>query len=257
MQEISAGQLDDLGLPFWRYHLAVEPLLGAWRDGDALALELGPRTDGRWPVARQYVALGPSDRLGPLLAALAERRPPPDRLTLEDVGVPSPWPQEPVGRWTWMWSATPPPAPGVPVREVRDHVRLDALLDVANPASWARPDDGRAEVWLGIEHDGDLVAAGCVIRTRAGVGHLQGVVVHPDHRGRGLGRAVSAGLTRRAQSSGPGVATLGVYAANAAALGTYGSLGFAAPHTFRSGPVARPAAQDRSRLITRASDPSG
>jgi hypothetical protein len=51
------------------------------------------------------------------------------------------------------------------------------------------------------------------------------------------------------------VATLGVYAANTAAVRTYLGLGYLAPHTFRSGPVDT--GQDSERDITRASEPSG
>lgn len=243
VQAVAVPELDRTGPPFWRHHLAADPVSAAWRAGTALVVEVAPRPDGRWPGARQWVALGPARHLGPLLAALAAERPPPDRLSLEDVGVVPPWPHEVAGHWTWMYADAPPPdvpsPPVVALDEARDAARLRALLDAGHPESWSRPGDGQAEVWLGIEDGAALVAAGCVLRRRTGAGHLQGVVTHPDHRGRGLGRAVSAALTRRAQAGGSGVATLGVYAANAAAVRTYLSLGYRAPHTFRSGPVLR------------------
>ena len=241
---VAVAELDRSGPPFWRHHLAADPVVAAWRSGAALVVEVAPRAGGRWPGASQWVALGPAADLGPLLAALAAERPPPDRLSLEDVAVVPPWPHEVAGHWTWMYADAPPPAvpspPVVDVDEEADAARLAALLDAGHPESWSRPGDGQAEAWLGIADGPDLVAAGCVIRRGTGAGHLQGVVTHPRHRGRGLGRAVSAALTLRAQAGGSGVATLGVYAANTAAVRTYLSLGYRAPHTFRSGPVLSP-----------------
>jgi ribosomal protein S18 acetylase RimI-like enzyme len=63
--------------------------------------------------------------------------------------------------------------------------------------------------------------------------------VLPTHAGRGLGRSVSAALTLRALSSGPGVATLGVYVTNAPAIAIYRRLRYAVVNTFVSGPTNR------------------
>lgn len=225
--------------PFVRHHLASAPLKRAWRRGTALVVESGPRPGGRFTASRQYAALGVAADLDPLLSELADTEPAPGRLTLEDVGARSPWPHQVAGHWIWMWSGRPPPAPSEPVVEVTDRKVIDALLDVGNPTSWARPDDDTVEAWLGVEREGQLVAVGSLTRRSTGAGHLQGVTVHPTYRRSGLGTAVSAALTLRAQAGGSCVATLGVYAANEAAVATYLRLGYAAPHTFLSGPVSR------------------
>lgn len=62
--------------------------------------------------------------------------------------------------------------------------------------------------------------------------HLARVIVRPDARGRGLGSALVEALLGRAAAAGARVATLNVYAANAAAVRLYETAGFR--------PVARP-----------------
>jgi ribosomal protein S18 acetylase RimI-like enzyme len=47
---------------------------------------------------------------------------------------------------------------------------------------------------LGVQEDGELIAA-AADRSRGGVGYIAGVAVHPAHRKRGLGSAVTAVLT--------------------------------------------------------------
>src|SRR5262249_49171598 len=47
-----------------------------------------------------------------------------------------------------------------------------------------------------LEHDSAPVAACHTLPEAEGIGQIMGVVVDPDHRGRGLGRAVVAGLCR-------------------------------------------------------------
>lgn len=242
VEEISAADLLDAApTPYVRWELADDPVTRGWRYGDALVVEVDRTQQGSHPrPGTTWVATGPAPSLAPLLAGLARVETAPDRLSLEDVGVTPPWPQEVLGRWTWMWSDLRPPAPAVPVIEVTDDTAIDALLDAGNPTSWDRPANRTAEAWLGVEQQGRLVAVGSITRRGSGVGHLQGVTVHPDLRGRRLGVAVSAALTARAQASGPGVATLGVYTANTPAVRTYERLGYRAPHRFLSGPV-RPA----------------
>jgi ribosomal protein S18 acetylase RimI-like enzyme len=86
------------------------------------------------------------------------------------------------------------------------------------------------------DDDDVLTGVGAVERMHDGTGHLRGVTVRPAYEGRGLGRALSAALTRLAIVP-TGVATLGVYTDNARAIGLYTSLGYGVAHTFTSGEV--------------------
>ena len=119
-----------------------------------------------------------------------------------------------------------------------------ALLDAGNPGSFARPGTTpHVARWLGLREGGDLRAVGALVRQPDGSGHLRAVTVHPDHAGRGLGRAVSVGLTRAGLAVAP-VVSLGVYLDNAPALRIYRTLGYVTRHTFASG-------------LTRPSGPTG
>jgi ribosomal protein S18 acetylase RimI-like enzyme len=61
-----------------------------------------------------------------------------------------------------------------------------------------------------------------------GVGMFEPVATHPDFQGKGLAKAVMAEGLRRMKAAGIRRATLGFDPNNAAALGLYRSLGFAA-----------------------------
>ncbi len=68
-----------------------------------------------------------------------------------------------------------------------------------------------------------------------GCPHLASIVTHGDHRGSGLGAAVTAWLTRRLLDAGSGVVTLGMYSDNDGARRVYRRLGFACAHELTSG----------------------
>jgi ribosomal protein S18 acetylase RimI-like enzyme len=113
--------------------------------------------------------------------------------------------------------------------------RGTALLAEANPDADALPGDGRVVRWLGIPGgDGALLACAADTSAVAGVGHLSSIAVHPSARGRGLGRAVTAGVVRLMAEEGCDVVTLGVYAVNAPGTALYDALG-AGRHRFTSG----------------------
>ena len=67
--------------------------------------------------------------------------------------------------------------------------------------------------------------------------NLSSIAVHPDCRGQGLGRALTAALTRRLLDEGCDLVTLGMYADNDAARAVYDALGWRAEHRFTSGPL--------------------
>lgn len=151
------------------------------------------------------------------------------------------------GDWDWMWTDRPPALPPDPrltvLDDVRDAAEIGALNTRHSPTSESEPGSGRTELWLGIrDAAGAIIAAGALHRTAAGAPHLAGIVVDGDHRGSGLGAAVTAGLTRAAltaDGSITGLCTLGMYADNQAARRMYCGLGFRIAHSFASSTVRR------------------
>jgi predicted GNAT family acetyltransferase len=87
---------------------------------------------------------------------------------------------------------------------------------------------GRA--WARFEH-GQVVFKAEVGSQSPSVGQIQGVWVHPDWRGRGLGAAGTATLARAVVGSGR-VASLYVNGYNTVARATYARIGFAQVGTF-------------------------
>ena len=59
----------------------------------------------------------------------------------------------------------------------------------------------------------------------------------PEARGQGLGKAVTAALTRQLFDEGNDVVTLGMYADNPEGRALYDALGFRDDHPFTSGPL--------------------
>jgi len=239
--EVAAAELAATSeLPFVRHQVDPAATLRAWVRGRATVVESSRVRPGQTDTRPILTCLGPPEDLVPLMTSLADAGERPGRLSVEDASydaVPAAWAFTRRGHWHWMLSDRPCAAPDAPVEEVEDTAEVDAVLDAANPDSFARPGSPGTEVWLGIREAGRLVATGTLTREHDGTGHLRGVTVLPAHAGRGLGRAVSAALTLRAQAGASGIATLGVYVDNAPALAIYRRLGYAVAHTFSSGPV--------------------
>ncbi len=136
-------------------------------------------------------------------------------------------------QWNFRWSTRePPPTPGTDrVVEVEDAAALNGLLDVAMPGSELRPGHPMVHAWYGIWVGPDLVACAADRSTRtedrdAGtVGVIGAVAVHPGHRRRGLGAAVSAGVAGRLRARYE-LVTLGVTEGNDEAARVYARLGF-------------------------------
>ncbi|NHC24727.1 GNAT family N-acetyltransferase [Nocardioides sp. IC4_145] len=236
MREVSGAGLEQLAaasqVPFVRHTVGSATYDVAWVRGDAVVVH----------NLRHTVALGPAGDLGPLLAELAERFVP-ERLTVEEAAhdaLPAAWHHGVRGHWHWMRCTTPAPPPAVPLEEVSDPVAINAVLDAAQPDTFGRPGTPGIEGWLGVREGGLLVGVGAVRRDPDGSGHLRAVSVLPEATGRGLGLALSQGLTRRAMDRPPDVATLGVYTDNLPALRVYGRLAYRTEHTFLSGPVSSP-----------------
>lgn len=252
MREVTGAELlatyDD---PFVRHQTDPTAVLRAFVDGDAVIIESRshlPGSDGSL-----LMGLGPVGTLRPLAASVVGVVAPPARVSVAADAVdalPEAWRLGPVKLWHWMSTRSAPPVsvvasvPSVPVTEVtevtevEDDAEINALLDEFAPEAHARPGSPRVECWLGIRDAGTLVAVGALVRQPDDTGHLRAVTVVRRARGRGLGRELSAALTRRALHGGSGVATLGVYADNAPAVALYRGLGFEVVHTFASGPVS-------------------
>ena len=100
-----------------------------------------------------------------------------------------------------------------------------AEVEVGGPDRWQRDLQHTSTMLLGAWDDGRLVgvATGVVAVDDADV-HV--VVVHPDHRRRGIGRALTAALCRAFVAVGAERVLLEVRAHNAAALALYEDLGF-------------------------------
>lgn len=134
------------------------------------------------------------------------------------------------GDWDWMWTATdPPPVAEESLVETLDDAldarALLALNEIGNPTSESEPGTGRTEHWVGVRDGDQVVAAAALHRTSRGAPHLAGITVAPEHRGRRLGLAVTASLTRTALQW-DGISTLGMYAGNDVARRVYQGLGY-------------------------------
>lgn len=150
------------------------------------------------------------------------------------------------GDWDWMWTTTPPPVePGedslVELSDTGDAEEIAAMTARHNPRAWAEPGTGRTELWLGLRDEhGALVAVGGMERLDTGVPHLAGILTATHLRGRGLGRLVSAALTRRALDLAP-ACTLGMYSDNGPARALYLRLGYRTAKAWSSRRLVRAA----------------
>ena len=139
--------------------------------------------------------------------------------------------------WDFWWYDAPP-APTAAEADVvavaEDEVA--ALLPVASPTASAQPGDPAVRRWVGVRGPAGLLACAADTSGATGVGHLSSIAVHPDARGRGLGTAVTAALSRQLLAEGCDVVTLGMYASNEAGRAMYRSLGMK-EQLFTSGPL--------------------
>lgn len=244
MQEINGADVAErVGHPFVRHHVDPTLTTRAWIDGDAVVVDGVRGRPGESDPGPVYTALGPVDRLVPLMqrvSAVAER---PSRLRIEHPATPpAAWDWADHHDWHWMVTQTAP-EPGARrvahLDEERDASAIHALLDLANPDSFARPGAPGVAVWLGVrDQDGGLRAVGALQPMHDATLHVRGVAVLPAARGQGIGRDLSAALTRHSLEHGSGVATLGVYTDNEVAVRLYTRLGYRVAHTFRSGVLA-------------------
>ncbi len=132
----------------------------------------------------------------------------------------------------------PPVQPGEDLVALEpDHQALLELLAASSPTASAQPGNEKVSRWVGIREGGALIACAADTSGATGVGHVSSIAVHPDARGRGLAKAVTAALTRTLLAEGNDLVTLGMYAHNTAGRAVYDALGFADEHRFSSGPL--------------------
>lgn len=146
--------------------------------------------------------------------------------------------QHPRGLWEWMSTTTAPPGrpgPGVVELVERHRQEVQCLLDEHNPGTDGQPFVRPGQRWIGVRDDeGGLLAVGCCEPERSGAPVLSGITVLPSARGRGLGREVTAELTRGAVTA-HGWCTLGMYSVNDTARRLYHSLGYETGAVWSSG----------------------
>jgi len=234
------------GGPFVRHQLTVDTVRAVWRRGNAMVVDQHRDRHGRHVDAPVLYCFGAPDELAPLLAELSRTLPSlPLRVSIEahaEQALPRRWRHAQASRWDAMWTdRMPAPVPGEErVVLVSDAAEINRLLDRANPDTHGRPGDPGMRAWFGVREGADLVAVGALSSVVAtGTAHLRGVSTLPRLRGRGLGTAVSARLTRVGLDTVSPLVTLGVYTANAAAISVYRRLGYHHDRSFVSGPPVR------------------
>jgi ribosomal protein S18 acetylase RimI-like enzyme len=215
--------------PYARFATAMSvDIAGLAQDGAVLWTGVGPFG----PIAQ---GLGPSGALDRLVLGWLQT----DESAVNWLNIPRRTPDRtPAGlavreQWNFHWSAQPPP-PTVGIDQVMpidDDDALNRLLDVAMPHTDLRPGHPMVRGWYGICDGGQVVACAADRSTRCAdpqaevVGIIGSVAVHPEHRRRGLGAAVTAALTRRLRDSYD-LVTLGVVEGNESAARLYQRLGY-------------------------------
>lgn len=223
--------------PFARGTLR-RPLLRGWSTDGATAW-IGIDNEER----QSYLsALGDPGVVGALVGALLDELPPRQRLTVPrttPARLPA-WAGMTGVDWDFRWLPEPPPLQRGEerVEPVDDDIAVKELLASSSERASAQPGDEAVLRWLGVRDSGGrLLACAADTSSATGVGHLSSIAVVPEARGQGLGRAVTAALTRSLFAQGKDVVTLGMYADNAPGRAVYDALGFRDDHPFTSGPL--------------------
>lgn len=132
------------------------------------------------------------------------------------------------GRWEWMWCTEPPDGDAAGLLELPESTReeLMGFLEQYNPGTDGQPFARSGQRWIGSRDDaGRLLGVGCCEEEHSGAPVLAGITVAPAARGLGIGREITAELTRGAIAT-HGWATLGMYSHNDIARGMYLHLGY-------------------------------
>lgn len=237
------SELAEVGDPFLRWQIDLSLPTAAFRCGAAV----GWLTPFERPPLRTWLdIIGPVEDAAALIAAVYPDR---EAHVLRGMTVPTgshllvPGLRlDPPHDWEWMWTdAAPPVQPGeeqvawLPALDDGEAESLTAFLNEHSPRHSAKPGDAEVVAWAGIRDDRGWAAVVAHTRNDAGMPHLASVVTRCDLRGRGLGAAVTAWVTRQLLADGQPVVTLGMYADNDVARRMYQRLGFHDDHFFTSG----------------------
>jgi GNAT superfamily N-acetyltransferase len=135
-----------------------------------------------------------------------------------------------------------PDPEGLAVLGARDEAAIRALLAEAYPRNFFEPRMLASGLYLGVRRGGELIAmAGLHVRSeRYRAAALGNVATHPDARGQGLGRAITAALCRRLLDRGIDRIGLNVREANTAGRALYEGLGFATHLRYQEGVASMP-----------------
>lgn len=141
------------------------------------------------------------------------------------------------GAWEWLSSFTAPPfQPGEehcgPLAP-EELLEVEALLPVANPDASIDPSES-GHIWWGYRTEGGQLLSICAMNDPdAGTNsawrgvHLASFGTHPDSRGKGIGRALLAAMTRHGIAH-HGFVHFGVWIHNKDAIRLYRRLGYSA-----------------------------
>ena len=217
--------------PFLRVRME-DPKIGAYAiDGDHVAfLRTGRMSGETW-----VTALG--DDPARILALIDELRVHGfDGVTVhdhvfeylpDDIRGPDP------GHWS-LWELTGEfTLASETVRLDPEDPRIDPLLAHSSSA-YIYAGDPHVVEWRGITDGDALVAVGARQADAHDGAHLASICTHPDSRGQGLGRAITASLAAEALKAGAPWVWLDMYADNAAAARTYRAVGFEEMGRYRS-----------------------
>lgn len=140
---------------------------------------------------------------------------------------------------SWDWLATDSAPDAVPGEELvrpldpgADVEAARACLAEANPGTTADPTGPDEVAWLGVDGPDGSLAGVVGASSRAGWSagglswHLHGLGVRRAARGRGLGAALTAAVTRAGLAAGADWVSLGMYADNDTARRIYHRLGY-------------------------------
>ncbi|WP_174536988.1 GNAT family N-acetyltransferase [Micromonospora chalcea] len=215
--------------PYARHALRDDQAVRGWRHGGTVGWLLPP---GEWSAGGAVGAPGPALDVFAVQRADGTLRPG------QSINVSRAEPAEvaarlPVARlveWDFLWTTGPVPRRPEQERVERlteaDHPALAALIEEAFPSTTSRPGEPGIVGWYGIR-DGERLLACGADRSRGDIGFLAGLTVAPGLRGRGLGAALTAGMTDALFAWYDTVA-LGVYPDNVGAIRLYRRLGFTA-----------------------------
>ncbi|MBA2774563.1 MAG: GNAT family N-acetyltransferase [Nocardioidaceae bacterium] len=229
---------------FVRWSIPDDGHAACWAVGSSVAVvhRRAPRPMLPSPWA---VLLGRPAELRPLVDALPGLiGGPPAGVTMSADAyelIPHDWAFAARGHWDYMVTSTVPAVPrGVEIEEIDDVDVINAVLDADNADAHARPGDPDVQCWLGIGEGSAMACVGALVLTHNGGGHLRAITTLRQARGRGLGSALSAALTRRGLERLSPEVTLGVYSDNVAAIRLYERLGYRLVHHFTSAARAEP-----------------